>query len=230
MILFTNPWQGGLLVGHLTGMSPLVHELESAMDWLSSAGSGTAEWMTASICSVATGFPFAGPFERRGIGVPGVSCSFQPADEFGRIGRRLTGQRAVGEDPLDGLGHVQPRPAERRVQRHHAMFEQPHDEAWGECPLRLSMTNRRRSGGSVSHNVGLTVRPACQCSHAARLSVSSRTLAGGNAARIAVSSASNQACRTTFGQLVTPLTRTCPVDGWKSVISLAVPWRMCSCG
>src|SRR5579859_7969992 len=107
------------------------------MDWRACAGSGTAEWMTASIRSVATGFPFAGPFEWGGISVPGVSRSFQPTDEFGWIGRRLTGQRAVGEDPLDGLGHVQPGPAERRVQRHHAMFEQPHDEARGEVPLEV---------------------------------------------------------------------------------------------
>src|SRR6266851_3470840 len=43
------------------------------------------------------------------------------------------------------------------------------------CPVRLSMTNRRRSGGSLSHNVGLTVRPACQRSHDTRLSASSST-------------------------------------------------------
>src|SRR5713226_8900562 len=81
------------------------------------------------------------------------------------------------------------------------------------CPLRLSMTNRRRSGGSLSHNVGLMVRPACQRSHAAQLSASDSTLADGKASNMVSNSASNHACRTTFGQLVTPLTRTCPVDG-----------------
>ena len=92
------------------------------------------------------------------------------------------------------------------------------------------MTNRRRKGGNFSHNVGLMVRPACQRSHAAQLSASSSILAGGNACKMVSNSASSQACRTTFGQLVTPLTRTCPVAGWKSVIILAVPCRMCSWG
>jgi hypothetical protein len=85
------------------------------------------------------------------------------------------------------------------------------------------MINSRRSGGNVSHSVGLTVRPACQRSHVARLSSSGKLLAGGNEARMANNSASSQACRMTFGQLVTPLTRTWPVAGWKSVSILAVP-------
>jgi hypothetical protein len=36
-------------------------------------------------------------------------------------------------------------------------------------------------------------------------------------------SASNHACNTTFGHLVTPLTRTWPVAGWNNVSILAVP-------
>src|SRR5215472_3538468 len=76
------------------------------------------------------------------------------------------------------------------------------------CPARLSMTSSIRSGGSSSGNVGLTVRPACQRSHAARWSSSRNILGGGNEARIEDNSASNQACNTTLGQLVTPLTRT----------------------
>ena len=90
-------------------------------------------------------------------------------------------------------------------------------------PARLSMTNSIRSGGSVSSSVGLTVRPACQRSQAARLSSSGKVFGGSSAWTIASNSASNQACNTTFGQLVTPLTRTWPVAGWKSVSNLAVP-------
>ncbi len=44
------------------------------------------------------------------------------------------------------------------------------------CPLRLSMTKRRRSGGNLSHNVGFLVRPTCQRSQAVQLSVSSSSL------------------------------------------------------
>jgi hypothetical protein len=33
-----------------------------------------------------------------------------------------------------------------------------------------------------------------------------------------------------FGAPSTPLTRTCPEAGWNRVSSLAVPWRMYSCG
>ena len=54
--------------------------------------------------------------------------------------------------------------------------------------------------------------------------------AGGRPARIAASSPSSQGCSTAFVQLVTPLTRTAPVAGWKSVSSLAVPLRAYSCG
>ena len=117
------------LVGHLTGISPSLHEWETATDGYASAGSGSTEGMTTSVCSVAPSFPFASPFEWRRIGVPGASGPLKPVDDLRRIGRRLTGQGSLGEDSLDGLGHVQPGSAERRVQRHHAMFEQPHDEA-----------------------------------------------------------------------------------------------------
>jgi hypothetical protein len=75
------------------------------------------------------------------------------------------------------------------------------------------MTSSKRSGGRLSHHVGLTVRPACQRSQAARLSSSGKIFAGGQDSRMATNSASNQACNTTVGLLVTPLTRTWPVAG-----------------
>jgi len=87
-----------------------------------------------SVGSVATGFAFAALCEWRRIGVPGTRGGLQPVDDVSRIGRCLTGQRALGEDALDGLGHVQPRSAERRVERHDAMFEQPVRESALLCP------------------------------------------------------------------------------------------------
>jgi Recombinase len=58
------------------------------------------------------------------------------------------------------------------------------------CPARLSMTNNKRSGGSWSGIVGLTVRPACQRSHAVRFPSSGNAFAGESASRMASNSAS----------------------------------------
>src|SRR5260221_11893861 len=67
------------------------------------------------------------------------------------------------------------------------------------------MTNRRRSGGSLAHNVGLTLSAPAS----AAMPPSCRFRLGpwwvGNPSRLVSNSASNQACKTTFGQLVTPL-------------------------
>lgn len=40
----------------------------------------------------------------------------------------LAGQRTPGEDALDGLSHVQPGGAQRRVERHDAIGDEPQDE------------------------------------------------------------------------------------------------------
>jgi len=47
---------------------------------------------------------------------------------------------------------------------------------------------------------------------------------------MSASSAWSQGCSTALGALVTPLTRTAPLAGWKRVSSLAVPPRMYSWG
>src|SRR5579859_3726655 len=118
-------------------MSPLIHEAGSKTDGFTRAGSGAAEWMTPSIGSLATGFAFASPFEWSRVGIPRTSGGLQPVDDLLWVGRRLTGQSSLGDDPLDGLGHVQPGAAERCVQRHDAMLEQPHDEARGEVSFEV---------------------------------------------------------------------------------------------
>src|SRR5258708_19753765 len=106
--LSRQPCLDGLLVGHLTGITPSLHEWEAATDWYASAGSGSAKWMTPSIRSVSTGFAFASPFERRGIGIPGASGRLQPVDDLQGVGRRLTRHPPVAQHALHGFGHVQP--------------------------------------------------------------------------------------------------------------------------
>ena len=81
--------------------------------------------MSALIGSLAAELAFATPLERSRIGVPRASSGLQPFDQFVRIRRRLTGQCAPCQDPLDGLGHVQPGSTQWCVQRHDAVFEEP---------------------------------------------------------------------------------------------------------
>ena len=81
-------------------------------------------------------------------------------------------------------------------------------------PLRLSQINSIRSAGKSSGNDGGLSSPTHQCSHNARLVCGPRSTGGvGRSARMALSSCCNQGCKTVFGQLVTPLTRTCPLEG-----------------
>src|SRR6266571_4611176 len=110
------------------------------------------------------------------------------------------------------------------------MFEQPHDETRGEVSLEVVHDQQQTQRWQLLAQRWLDGETCPPALRPAQLSASSSTLAGGNASKMASSSASNQACKTTFGQLVTPLTRTCPVAGWNSVISLAVPCRTYSCG
>ena len=90
------------LVGHLTGISPLFHELESASDWFACTGSGSAEWMAALIRSLSTGVPSAAPLEGCRICIPCAGSGLQPLDQLRRVGRRLTAQCTAGQDSLDG--------------------------------------------------------------------------------------------------------------------------------
>src|SRR5690349_20454053 len=59
------------------------------------------------------------------LAVPGLGSLLEPsADLGGRLGM-LARQGAALENTLDGLGHVQPTAAERRVERHDAVLAQP---------------------------------------------------------------------------------------------------------
>ncbi len=49
----------------------------------------------------------------------------EPDADLGRVLWVLAVERAPFEDALDGLGHVQPAAAERRVERHDAVLAEP---------------------------------------------------------------------------------------------------------
>src|SRR5919202_2771026 len=120
-----------LLVGHLPMMSPLLDELGSATDGRTRTGSGTSKWMETAVGPLAARLALATPFKWGRVRIPGASGGFQPVDHVLRRRGLLAIERTMHQDALDGLGHVQPRPAQRRVQAHHAVVEQPHHETGG---------------------------------------------------------------------------------------------------
>jgi len=82
------------------------------------------------------------------------------------------------------------------------------------CPLRLSQIKSIRNGGKSSGSDRGLSSPAHQHSHNARFVSGSRSSGGlGRSVRMALNSCCSQGCKTVFGQLVTPLTRTCPSEG-----------------
>src|ERR1700756_5224065 len=69
-----------------------------------------------------------------GLAVPGLGGLLEPsADLGGRLGM-LTRQGPALEDALDGLGHVQPTAAKRRIEQHDAVLAQPQHHV---CALRI---------------------------------------------------------------------------------------------
>src|ERR671917_1988477 len=81
-------------------------------------GARAAEGMSVG-ASLSPPLPaLAVPDERRGLPVPGPGGLLESGADLGRAPRVLAVERAALEDALDGLGHVQPAAAERRVERH----------------------------------------------------------------------------------------------------------------
>jgi len=84
--------------------------------------------------AMRTNVLFAAPDEGRRGGVPAAGGGLQPGDDLGDGGGVLAGEGAADEDALDRLGHVQPGPAQRGVERHHPVGEQPQYELRGPVP------------------------------------------------------------------------------------------------
>src|SRR3954471_20413415 len=107
-------------------MTPLIEGGRSPMDRTTSAGAGAAEGMAVPLAAAcAPELALAGPLEGGGVGVPAARRRLEPVDDVVRGGRVLAGERATDEDALDGFGHVEPGAAERGVQRHDAVLDQP---------------------------------------------------------------------------------------------------------
>src|SRR5438132_491015 len=68
------------------------------------------------------------PDERRGVGVPARDGLGEPGDQV-VLGLGVVSVEGAADDgPLDGLGHVQPGAADRRVERHHGHHPQSQDD------------------------------------------------------------------------------------------------------
>src|SRR5215208_7942151 len=120
------------LVGHLARASPLIERGRSSVDRTTSAGTGPAERVVAPLAAaLASELALAGPDEGGGVGVPAARRRFEPGDDVARRSRGLAGQCTADEDALDRLGHVQPGAAERGIERHDAVGDQPQHERRG---------------------------------------------------------------------------------------------------
>src|SRR4051794_1138621 len=102
------------------------------MDRSTDAGTGAAESVMVALAAArASELAFAAPREGGGVGVPAARGGFEPVDDVVRGGGSLAGERAADEDALDRLDHVHPGAAERGVERHDAVLDQPEHERRG---------------------------------------------------------------------------------------------------
>src|SRR5271157_3183581 len=74
------------------------------------------------------------PHKRRGFFVPPFHGLLQPVDDLLGALRMLAGQSAGHNDALHRLGHVEPRAAHRRVERHHPMCKEPAHQVMRHMP------------------------------------------------------------------------------------------------
>src|SRR5664279_4646161 len=166
-----------------------------------------------------------------GLAVPGPGGLLEPsADLGGRLGI-LACQGPALEDALDGLRHVQPTAAERRIERHDAVLAKPHHHFCALMTGEIVPHEQQAQRGNCSGKVKGAVSPPCHTCHAAWVTATSAGSLGiGSLARIAVNSFLSQPCRTELVQEVTGCRYTCPVAGWNRVRILIVPPRTYSCG
>src|SRR5215213_6675138 len=99
------------------------------------------------------------PGERCRVGIPAGDGVVEPGDEL-ILGLRVVAlEGAADDDPLDGLGQVQPGAADRGVQRHDAVPEQPADDRPTQMPGQVvpdqdESERRQRIAGFVAEPGG----------------------------------------------------------------------------
>ena len=82
-----------------------------------------------SVARAARG-PLAAPLKCGRVTVPRASHCFEPGNYLVSGGWVLSRERPLFQDPLDRLSHVQPRAAQRRVERHDSVRHQPVHHHW----------------------------------------------------------------------------------------------------
>ena len=177
--------------------------------------------------SEATLPSLAVPHERSGVGVPASHRVLQPGDQLRHTLWMLPIQRSPADDALDGLRHIQPRAAERCVQRHHSVSEQPGDYRGTQVSSQVVPDQNQAEWWQWQvWNIFQPGRPVAWLA-AGRYR---RQTPPASFSRTWSSSCCSQGCKTVFGALGTPLARTSPVAGRNKVNNLAVPPRMYSWG
>src|SRR6266480_1325480 len=190
------------------------------------AGSRPAETMASLDSTMTPRLALAAPDKRRGLAVPAPRGRLQPGDNLGgRLGM-LAGQGPPPEDALDRFRHVQPRAAQRGVQGHDPVREEPEDEGDAQVPGQVVQDEQQPQGRQDRGQRDPDREPRLPALPAPVVVDGDGAAGGaGNVARMLRSSACSQGWSTALGACVTPLTRTSPVRGWNSVNCLAVPTR-----
>lgn len=138
--------------------------------------------------------------------VPRLGGLLEPGADLCRALRMLAIERAPLQDALDGLGHVQPAAAERRVERHDPVLAKP-DHHLGRLVSGKVVPDeehaQRRQFGRQGEALRQAVLPGLPCGAAD----------AGIVARITSSRSLSQPCRIGLVQLLTGWRCTCPVAG-----------------
>ncbi len=86
---------------------------------------GTRAAETTQACALPPPPAGAIPHEGRGMAVPAHDGLVQPVDTLLCALGMLAGEGAAHQDALQGLGHVEPGPGERGVEREDAVLQEP---------------------------------------------------------------------------------------------------------
>lgn len=87
--------------------------------------------------------PLPAPLKRRGIRIPPPHDCRQPLHHLLCARRMLSVQGSPHQDPLHRLGQVQPRPTQRRVERHHPLLQAPTHHSLGVMPRQVVPDQRQ---------------------------------------------------------------------------------------